>query len=149
MAYRYPYDEETKEVKISKLPTNRNFWKFLILNILTLGIYSIWFLSPIPAELDKIDPKHDGSKTMSFLAAYIIAYFTFGIVIDCWYYGITKRIEEAMIRRNIPSDFGTGPFWGWGILGSLIIIGPYVYLYKLCKAMNQLCESYNENPIIE
>ncbi len=149
MSYRYPYDEETKEIEIPKLPTNRNFWKFLILNILTLGIYSIWFLSPIPGELDKIDPKYDGSKTMSFLAAYVIAFFTVGIVIDCWYYGITKRVEEAMTRRNIPSDFGTGTFWGWGILGSLIIVGPYVYIYKLCKAMNQLSESYNENPIIE
>lgn len=149
MAYRYPYDEETKKIEIQKLPTNRNIWKFIILNTLTLGIYSIWFFSPMPSELDKIDPKHDGSRTMSFLAAYIVAYFTVGIVMSCWHYGIAKRVEEAMVRRNISSNFGTGTFWGWYILGSFIGVGPYIYIHKLCKAMNQLSESYNENPIIE
>ena len=148
MSYRYPYDEEAKEIKVSKLPTNRSFWKFFFLNLLTLGFYSIYFFSTFPHDLDKIDPKHDGSKTMPYIVAYIIAFFTLGIAIDCWFYGITKRVEEAMTHRNIPSNFGTGTFWGWGILGSFILIGPFVYTYKLCRAMNQLCESYNENPVI-
>ena len=148
MSYRYPYDEENKEVKATKLSTNRSFWKFFFLNLITLGFYSIFFFSTIAYDLDKIDPRHDGSKTMSYLVAFLISYFTFGIVLCCWHYGAAKRVEEAMTRRNIPSNFGTGTFWGWFILGNLIGIGPFVYVYKLCRAMNQLCESYNENPVI-
>lgn len=32
---------------------------------------------------------------------------------------------------------------GWNILGSLIIVGPFIYTYKLLHAMNDLCADYN------
>ena len=58
MAYKYSYDE--KEVNLPKLPTNRNFWKFWILNVLTFGIYSIFFFIPFAFDLDTVSPKRRG-----------------------------------------------------------------------------------------
>ena len=121
----------------------------MILNILTLGIYSIFFFVPLSFDLDKVDPKREREKTMNFLLAYVLSIFTFSIVITIWHYHIASRIEEALSRRNIDYDFSTSDFWKWYLFGSLIIVGPFVYLNKLCNAMNLLCQSYNEKPVLD
>ena len=149
MAYKYSYDYEEKEYKAPKLKTDRSMWKLMLFSNLTLGFYSIAFFIPFSFDIDKISPKKDYSKTMNYLFAYILAFFTFSIVIHIWHYNIAQRVEEALSERNINYDFGTNDFWSWLVFGSLVFIGPFVYFHKLCKAMNLLCESYNENPIIE
>lgn len=150
MAYTYPYDSEDRgEYKQPKLQTNRSVWKLLLFGILTLGLYSIVFFIPFSFDLDKIAPKPDRSKTMNYLWAYILSMFTFSIVLTVWHYQISERIEEALAKRGVDYGFGTNDFWGWFIFGSLILVGPCIYYYKLCKAMNLLCEHYNENPVLD
>ena len=46
-------------------------------------------------------------------------------------------------RRGYDYKFGAGTYWLWSVLGSLIIVGPFVYLHKLMKCMNMINESYN------
>ncbi|MBQ8416920.1 MAG: DUF4234 domain-containing protein [Clostridia bacterium] len=145
MAYRYAYDDEEKEHKQPKLQTNRSMWKLMFLSIVTLGIYSIFFFIPFSFDIDKVSPKDDHSKTMNFVFAYILSLFTFSIVLDFWHYEIAGRIEEALSNRNINYNFQTKDFWCWLVLGSLILVGPFVYFHRLCKAMNLLCEDYNQN----
>ena len=149
MAYKYAYNEEEVKYQPPKLKTNRQMWKLTVLSVLTLGIYSIMFFIPLSFDLDKVDPKRERGKTMNYLFAYVLAMFSFGIVIDIWHYHIARRIEEALERRKIEYEFGTIDFWKWFLLGSLIFVGPFVYFHKLCKAMNLLCESYNENPVLD
>lgn len=149
MAYKYAYDYEEKEYTPPKLQTNRSMVKLMTLTILTLGLYGIVFFIPFSFDLDKIAPKRDRSKTMNFLVAYVLSLFTFSIVIDIWHYHIAARVEEALSKREIEYEFGTKDFWLWLILGSFILVGPFVYFHRLCKAMNLLCEHYNENPVVE
>lgn len=144
MPYPYSYDDEARNYKAPKLTTNRNMWKFMILNILTLGIYSLCFFIPFSYELDKVSPPREKDKTLSFLAAYILSIFTFSIVMMAWHYHIAQRIEEALSERGVAEDFGTGDFWMWYVFGSFILVGHFIYLHKLCKAMNALCEDYNQ-----
>ena len=152
MAYPYDLDYEAaakaKSHKEPVLKTNRSMWKLMILNILTLSIYSIIFFIPFSFDIDKIAPKSDRSKTMNFLLAYGISLVTFNIMLDVWHYQIAARISEALEARNIDYEFGTGDFWGWFIFGSLILVGPFIYFHKLCKAMNLLCEHYNADPSV-
>ena len=145
MAYKYSYDYEEKEYREPELQTNRSMWKLMLLNFLTLGVYSILFFIPFSFDLDKVAPKSDRSKTMNFLAAYILAFFTFSIVMVVWHYEIAKRVEEALSKRQIDYKFTTGTFWSWFFLGSFILVGPFVYFHKLCRAMNLLCEDYNKS----
>lgn len=149
MSNPYSYDNEEKTYTPPKLKTNRSMWKFMLLSILTLGIYSIIFFIPFSYDLDKVDPRRNRAKTMNYAFAYILSLFTFSIVTLIWHHHIADRINEALERRNIPYEFGTGTFWAWYFFGSFILIGPFVYMHKLCKAMNLLCAHYNENPIIE
>ena len=149
MPYPYTHDYEEKRYEPPKLKTDRNVWRFVILNILTLGFYSIFFFMQLSYELDKIAPDKYREKTMNYIVAFVLAYFTFAIVIDIWHYQISRRIEEALVRREIDYEFGTGTFWAWFFFGSFIIIGPIVYLHKLCRAMNLLCEDYNKRPELQ
>ena len=144
MAYQYPYDREEKVYVAPKLQTNRKMWKLMLLNIVTLGIYSIIFFIPFSFDIDKIAPKSDRSKTTNYLFVFVLSLFTWSIVLDVWHYQIAKRVEEALSAREIDYEFGTKDFWLWFFLGSLILIGPFVYFHKLCKAMNLLCEDYNQ-----
>ena len=141
----YSYDEEERRYQPPKLKTDRSMWKLMILNIVTLGIYSILFFIPLSFDLDKVAPKSDRSKTMNFLFAYILSLFTFSIVLMFWHYHIAERVEEALKQCEIPYEFETGDFWKWYFFGSFILVGPFVYFHKLCRAMNLLCEHYNEH----
>lgn len=143
------YDYNEREYKAPKLKTDRQMWKLMLFGILTLGIYNIVFFMPFSYDLDKIAPKRDRSRTMSYIFAFILGFFTVNIVIYIWHYQIAERIEEALVRRNIPYKFETKNFWLEYFLGSFILIGPFIYFHKLCRAMNLLCESYNENPVID
>lgn len=149
MAYKYSYDYEEKKYEPPKLQTDRKMWKLMLFNVLTLGIYSIFFFIPFSFDLDKVDPKRYREKTMNFLVAYILSLFTFSIAIIIWHYQIAERVEQALARRNIDYDFNTGDFWKWYFFGSFILVGPFIYFHKLCKAINLLCESYNENPVLD
>ena len=50
--------------------------------------------------------------------------------------GLVIAGQEMCIRDS---------FWGWGILGSLILVGPFIYTHKLLTAMNLLSADYNVN----
>ena len=77
------------------------------------------------------------------LLAFLVTGITLGIGALVWYNNISDRIGAELRRRNIPIEFGASTYWLWNVLGSLIIVGPFIYLAKLFGAMNALCEDYN------
>lgn len=148
MAYPYDLDYEAaakeRAHKEPVLKTNRQMWKLMLFNILTLGIYSILFFIPFSFDIDKAAPKRDGSKTFNYLFAYVLAMVTGNIAMFVWFFHITQRIEDALAQRGIEYSLSMGDFWGWYVLGSFILVGPFVYFHKLCTAMNLLCADFNE-----
>ena len=147
MAQYDKYGELIEERAPAKLKTNRAAWKVILLNIVTLGFYSLFFFMPLTFELDKIAPKPDRSKTLNFLFAFVLSLFTGNIVMTVWMYIFTERVEEALSQREIAYDFSTNDFWNLYFFGGLFIFGnflAYFYYHKLCKAMNLLCADYNE-----
>jgi len=146
MPYPYSYDDEIRNYQPPKLNTDRKMWKLMLFNILTLGIYSIFFFMPFSFDLDKIAPKRDGTKTWSYAVAFVFALFTGSITMMFWQYQIAERIDEALSARGITYDFDTGDYWGWYFFGSFFFVGPFIYFHKLCTAMNLLCAHYNEDP---
>lgn len=130
---------------VAQIHTKRGLLKFILLNIVTLGIYSIVFYSGISSDINIIASRYDGKKTMHFcLLLFLIAPITFGIAGIVWYHKISARIGNELSRRGIAYSFGAGTFWGWNVLGAFIAVGPFVYLHKLSTAMNLLCADYNQ-----
>ena len=126
------------------LKTNRGWLKTLLLSLITLEIYGIVFFSHISTDINIIANRYDGKKTMHFcLLLFVITPITLGIGYIVWFHKLSARIGRELSRRGIAYRFGAGDFWGWNIVGLLIGIGPIIYLHKLCKAMNHLCDDYN------
>ncbi len=129
---------------VGRLKTNRGLLKYILLSLITFGIYGIVAMSSISTDINLIAGRYDGKKTMHFcLVAFLFSWLTFGIVPLVWYHNLSARIGSELSRRGISYSFGAGSYWGWAILGSIIFIGPFVYIHKLMKAMNLLSADYN------
>lgn len=128
-----------------QLRTDRGLAKMILLSLLTFGIYALVVESHIGEELNLIAGRHDGRRTMHFCLIYFLfSWLTLGIAPIVWYHRTSDRMHGELVRRQIDYDFGATDFWLWCILGSLIVIGPYVYIYKRMKAMNLINEDYNQ-----
>jgi hypothetical protein len=128
-----------------QLRTDRGLAKMILLSLITFGIYALVIESHIGEELNLIASRHDGRRTMHFCLIYFIfSWLTLGIAPIVWYHRTSDRMHGELVRRQIDYDFGATDFWLWCILGSLIVIGPYVYIYKRMKAMNLINEDYNQ-----
>ncbi|MBP3371248.1 MAG: DUF4234 domain-containing protein [Clostridia bacterium] len=132
------------QAPVAQLKTNRKLWKYILFSILTFGIYGLVVMSNVSTDLNTIASRYDGKKTMHYcLIFFIFSWLTLGIAPIVWYHKLSARIGSELARRNIAYKFGAGTFWGWNVLGSLIGVGPFIYLHKLLKAMNHLSGSYN------
>ncbi len=138
-------EQNVNTAPAKQLKTNRSLIKFILLSIITLGIYAIVFYTKVGTDMNKIASRYDNKRTMNFcLVAFVFTLLTCGIVPLVWYHRVSNRIGNELARRGIDYDFNAGTFWLWNILGSLIIVGPFIYQHKLSKAMNLLCEDYNK-----
>jgi ABC-type sulfate transport system permease subunit len=141
-----PVNYQPSAAPVGQVKSNRSLLKLILLGIVTLGIYPIVFFSGISTDINIIASRYDGKKTMHYcLLFFLIGPITAGIAYLVWFHKITGRIGNELSRRSIPYSFGSKDYWLWSVLGSLIVVGPFIFLYKLAKATNMLAEHYNVN----
>lgn len=129
---------------VGQLKTNKGLLKTILLGLITFGIYPLVVMSAVSNDINIVASRYDGKKTMHFcLLAFIVAPITFGIAVIVWYHKISNRIGGELRRRGVAYSFGASDYWLWNVLGSLIVIGPFVYMHKLFKATNLMCADYN------
>ena len=88
--------------------------------------------------------RYDGKKTMHYcLLFFLIAPLKCGIAYFVWNHKLCNRIGDEMRRRGIQQTISAKTFWGWSVLGILILVGPMIYVHKLADAMNSLANDYN------
>lgn len=142
--YQQPQYGYQQYAPASQLRTNRGLLKFILLSVITLGIYGLVVMSHISTDINVIATRYDGRKTMHYcLVFFIFSWLTLGIVPLIWSHRLCDRIGTELARRGIDYKFGAGTFWGWGFFGCLILVGPFIYGHKLFKSMNLLCADYN------
>ena len=126
------------------LKTNRGLVKYILLSLITFGIYGIVVQTRISEEINQVASARDGKHTMNYcLIFFLFGWLTLGIAALVWRHRICHRIGEELAARNISYSFGATTFWGWCILGSLIFVGPFVFMHKFFKSMNLLNADYN------
>ncbi len=131
---------------VGQLKTNKGLLKTILLSIITFGIYELVVMSAVSNDINIVASRYDGKRTMHFcLLFFIIAPITLGIGGIVWYHKISNRIGAELKRRGVEYNFDASDFWLWNVLGSLIVIGPFVYLHKMFKAVNQMNAHYNIN----
>ena len=127
-----------------QLKTDRNTAMIILLSFLTFGIYLIAFWYSNGKDMNEIASRHDGKKTMNFVVvSLLLAPITCGIVALVWFHNISARIGAELRRRGINYSFDAVAFWLWGILGSFVLVGPFIYMHKVAVAMNLLAADYN------
>ena len=129
---------------VRQLKTNRSLLKLILLSIITLGIYGLAVMYSVTEDVNTICTPYDRKKSMNYLLlVFVFSWLTLGIAPLVWSHRISTRIGNELRRRGINYSFGAGTFWGWGILGVIVLIGPFVYTHKLLRSMNLLCADYN------
>ena len=129
---------------VAQRKTNKSLAKYIFLSIITFGIYGLVVMSSVSNDINIAASRYDGKRTMHYcLLSFIVAPITLGIGSIVWFHNISNRIGNELRRRGIMYNFSCADFWLWNVLGSFIIIGPFVYLHKMFKAANLMCADYN------
>ena len=129
-----------------QLRTNRGLWKTILLSIITFGIYGLVMMCNISTDINTVATRYDKKRTMHYaLLIFIVAPLTLGIAAIVWQHKLCSRMGAELQRRGVSYSFGASDFWLWGVLGCLILVGPFVFTHKFLKAMNLLCADYNVN----
>ena len=131
---------------VGQLKTNKGLLKTILLSLITFGIYPLVVMSAVSNDINIVASRYDGKKTMHYcLLVFLVVPLTFGIAGIVWYHRISNRIGAELRRRGVAYSFSAADYWLWAVLGTLIGIGPLVYLHKLFKAVNKMNEHYNIN----
>lgn len=125
------------------MKTNRGLVKYILLTIITCGIYAIYFEYTFARDMN-IVCAGDGKKTRGVLAQVIFSALTLGVYSLFWLYGVGERINSNSLQRNVQPRCTGGSLLLWYIVGALLFgVGPFVALYKRIHGLNDLCEAYN------
>ena len=151
----------------AQLRTDRGIIRFVLLSVLTLGIYAIVEFTRIGNDINLIASRHGEKKTMHFcLVLFVYTILSLGIVPLVWTHRLCAKIGRELRRRSIDYSFGAGTFWGWTIAGIALqyfilhnggfgfgvfwdhflpSICSLIYLHKLFTSMNLLSADYNQH----
>ncbi len=137
---------ENRNANYANLSPNYSLGKYILLSILTFGIYPIFVFAKISEQINTVAGRFDGRHSMNYwLLFLLVGPLTCGIGYLVWYHNLSNRVGNELRRRGKSTNFGSGTYWLWSILGSMIFIGPFVYCHKLFQSMNTLIEDYNIN----
>lgn len=105
------------------------------------------WLRPARWSIWPLASRYAGEKTIHYcLLFFLVGPVVLGIAYLVWHHNLCARVGDELTRRGITNCRLSGAdYWLWGILGSFIIIGPFVSSCKLFNAMNILCASYNQS----
>lgn len=139
--YQNPYQQSRP---FRPMRTDRSLLSYILLTLLTCGIYNIVFYSDLADDVNFVTVPRGYNKLMHYCLMYfIVSPFTCGIYSLVWFHSFSARIGDEARARGINTSFGAGSFWLWYVLGLLFVVGPFIYIYQLCSTMNMICEDYN------
>ena len=126
-----------------RLNDNRGLASYIILSIITCGIYSYYFIYKLAHDVN-IACEGDGQETSGLVAFILLSIVTCGIYAWVWYYKLGNRLQLAGSRYQVTIQENGTTVLLWLIFGSFICgIGAFVAMYILIKNSNLICGAYN------
>ena len=128
----------------NKLRTDRSVIVYILLCLITCGIYSFFFTYFLIRDLNEIC---DGDgKTLGGIGSYILLnIITCGIYNWYWLYKVGNRLSKNAPRFGLSFEENGSTVLIWKIFGIFIcFIGTYIGDYIIMKNTNELCAAYNK-----
>ncbi|MFR3031579.1 MAG: DUF4234 domain-containing protein [Blautia sp.] len=122
----------------------RSLLKYILLSLVTCGIYSIYFWYQFDRDVNTVC-EGDGKQPMSYLAVVVLSVVTCSVFLWYWYYKQAERLQGNAPRYGvkIQENGATVLLWflvgGW-FLGIGILVGDYI----LMRNLNELARVYND-----
>lgn len=126
-----------------KVKEDRSLGMYIVLTIVTCGIYSYYFLYTIAQDMNVVCAG-DGKKTPGLVQFILLSIVTCGIYAWIYYYNIGNRLSENAPRYGLNFTENGTTILMWFIFGSLLCgIGPFIAMNIIIKNMNALAHAYN------
>ena len=122
---------------------DRNFVLYVVLTIITCGIYGLVFLYSMIQDVNTVCDG-DGEHTRGLLGLILLSLVTCGIYSFYWYYCLGNRLAKNAPRYGMSFQENGTTVLLWMVIGSLLCgLGTWVANYIIIKNCNQLCAAYN------
>jgi hypothetical protein len=114
----------------------------ILLSFVTFGIYGLYWIYSLAKDVNAIC-EGDGKKTAGLLKYFLLGMITFGIYCMVWIYMLGDRLQDNGPKYNLTIKESGGTLLLWFLLGSFIIVGPFIALHIIIKNVNALAAEYN------
>lgn len=126
------------------VPTNKSLILYIVLSLVTCGIYSLYFLYTMARDIN-IVCKGDGKETAGLLKLIVFTFLTCGMYNYVWECMFQERLLANAQRFGVTIDETGETVMLWNMPGALLCgVGPLVATHILIKNMNKLARAYNE-----
>ncbi len=119
---------------------------FVLLGILTLGIYPVCVLSSVRKEVASLLDGKGIDKQMPFVWAYLLGFLTLGIAPLIWICRMANKIQMAALEKKISKPRLSGAYMFWlGYVGAVVLVGPFFAFHRFFKLLNLVEARANED----
>lgn len=126
------------------LKTDRSLVLYILLGILTCGIYQLYVFYTIMRDVN-VACDGDGRHTPGLLEFILFGILTCGIYDLYWFYSVGNRLADNAPRYGLHFQENGTTLLLWMLIGSLLcFIGNYVGIYFLLNNVNAICSAYNQ-----
>ena len=126
-----------------RIQTDRNIVIYILLNIITCGIYGWYFIYKLAEDVN-IMCADDGQKTSGLLTFVLLNFVTCGFYAYYWYYQLGNRLQMNAAKYDIVVMENGTTILVWCLVGLLVCgIGPYVAMHLIIKNTNNMAAAYN------
>ena len=127
-----------------RLQTDRSLVTYILLSIITCGIYSYYFLYMLARDVNTVC-EGDGQETPGLLPFILLSFVTCGFYALYWYYCLGNRLASNAPRYGLNFQENGTTILLWYLVGAFLCgIGPYVAMHFLIRNTNSLCAAYNQ-----
>lgn len=125
------------------IKTDRSVIGWLLLSIVTCGIYSYYFLYCLARDIN-VMCQDDGDFTPGLAAFILLSFVTCGFYALYWYYKIGNRLQANAPRYGLMFQENGTTVLMWQIVGALLCgLGPIFAMNIIIKNTNAMATAYN------
>ena len=126
---------------------DRSLLIYVLLSIVTCGIYSIIFMWKFIEDLNEVSSRKDSQswRSPNYLIVLLLGVVTCGVYSLYWLYKVGNTMQRAGEDYGERIDENGTTLLLWTILSSWIFgLGIFITWHLMFKNMNTICRRYNE-----